>query len=71
MARRLDDRRLCVFHIASGRSGGQIVTYDIDAFLIRDRYSPQGQALLELLGIPATDSTEATFDERLAGAVSA
>jgi hypothetical protein len=39
-----------VLHVANAASGGQKTDFEIDAFLIRHRGSPQCQELLRLIG---------------------
>ncbi|WP_373508933.1 hypothetical protein [Thiocapsa sp.] len=69
MAQWPDNRQFRVVHIASARSGGHITTFAVDMFLIRDRDTPQGQALRELIGTLSRDDPPALGDKFAANAI--
>jgi hypothetical protein len=50
-----DSGRVYVKHIANPSSGGQETDIDIDAFLGRQRGSPERQALMHLIGTLTED----------------
>lgn len=44
-----EDDIVSVLHLPNAPSGGQGVTYELGAFLIEERHSPQNQALRALI----------------------
>ena len=42
--------RLVVRHVPNPSSGGQSTQFDLEAFLLANRNSPQGMALIEMVG---------------------
>lgn len=44
-----EDEIVSVVHLPNNPSGGQGVTYELGAFLIEERHSPQNQALRALI----------------------
>jgi hypothetical protein len=50
LARHVESAQVLVRHVPSPASGGEPIHMEIDAFLSKDRGSPQGQELLRMIG---------------------
>ena len=57
-----DGDRATVRHVPNPASGGQSTDIELDAFLATNRNSPQGQALIQIIGSPSGSKPDALSD---------